>query len=198
MTVNHDCETPGGDARVGTSVSPAAGRAPVAAPTAGYVGALVALLLLAVGAMALRDAAVDWGWLRGAPWITTAISGLDGLTHQVWMLPAGVVAVLLGLWSITAGLRPRRRTALAVSARTSVWIPRADLARLATAAADTVPGVLSAKASASLRTVSVTAVVTTGGDAALDAAINAAVTEALNGFIVDTPRIKVRTRTGED
>ena len=197
MTLTHDHETPGGDASDGTSVGPAAGRAPVAAPTAGYVGAVIALLLLAAGVVALRDAAVGWGWLRGAPWITTAISRLDGLTYQGWMLPAGVVAVVIGLWSIAAGLTPRRRTALAVSARTSVWLPRADLARLAAAAATTVPGVLSVKASASLRTVSLRADVTADGATALDAAISAAVTEALHGFTVRNPRIKVRVRTGE-
>ena len=178
-------------------VTPAAGRPPVAPPTAGYVGAVIALALLGFGAVALRDAAVGFGWLRGAPWLTTAISGLDGLTHQGWMLPAGVVVTLAGVWTVSAALRPRRRTALAVSARTSVWIAKADLARLAAAATETVPGVLSARASASLRTVSVTAEVTAGADAALEATIADAVTWALRDFTDTTPRIKVRIRTGE-
>ena len=40
-----------------TAVDPASGRPPVAAPAAGYVGALIALLILAVGAVATLGAA---------------------------------------------------------------------------------------------------------------------------------------------
>jgi uncharacterized protein DUF6286 len=177
------------------AADPAAGRPPVAAPAAGYVGALIALLMLAVGGVALRDAAVHFGWLQGTPWTDTAVSGLDGLTYQPWMLPAGVVAILLGLWWVSAALRPRRRTALAVPARTSVWIAKADLARMASGAAASVPGVLHSRASASLRTVKVTADVT-GSDPALKAAITTAVANTIGGFTTTTPRIKVRTRTG--
>jgi hypothetical protein len=177
------------------AVDPAPGRPPVAAPAAGYVGALIALLILAAGAVALRDAAVRFGWLQGTAWTDTAVSGLDGLTYQPWMLPGGVVAILIGLWWVSAALRPRRRTALAVPARTSVWIAKADLARLASAAAASVPGVLDSRTSASLRTVKVTADVT-GSDPALKTAITTAVSEAIGGFTTTTPRIKVRTRTG--
>ncbi|KAA0092773.1 hypothetical protein CIW49_28730 [Mycolicibacterium sp. P1-18] len=174
---------------------PAPGRPPVAAPAAGYVGALIALLILALGAVALRDAAVHFGWLTGTAWIDTAVSGLDGLTYQGWMLPAGIVAILVGLWWVSAAIRPRRRTALEVPATTSVWIAKGDLARLASAAADSVPGVLDSRASASLRTVKVTANVT-AGDPALKAAITTAVADAVGGFTTTTPRITVRTRTG--
>lgn len=178
-----------------TAVAPAPGRPPVAAPAAGYVGALIALLMLAIGAVALRDAAVHFGWLRGTAWTDTAVSGLDGLAYQPWMLFAGIVAIVIGLWCVSAALRPRRRTALAAPAKTSVWIGKADLARLASAAATSVPGVLDSRASASLRTVKVTADVT-GSDPAMKAAITTAVTETIGGFTKTTPRIKVRTRTG--
>ena len=174
---------------------PAPGRPPVAAPAAGYVGALIALLILALGAVALRDAAVHFGWLTGTAWIDTAVSGLDGLTYQGWMLAAGIVAILVGLWWVSAAIRSRRRTALEVPAATSVWIAKGDLARLAGAAADSVPGVLDSRASASLRKVTVTANVT-AGDPALKAAITTAVADAVGGFTTTTPRITVRTRTG--
>ncbi len=181
---------------VPSAALPAPGRPPVAAPTAGYVGAVIALMLLFAGAVALRDAAVIVGWLRGSPWTTTVISGLDGLTHRGWMTAVGVVAILIGLWTVAAALRPRRRTAFVVPARTSVWIAKPDLARLAGAAAETVPGVLAARAAASLRTVKVTADVT-AGDPAVKAAIATAVADAIGGFIT-APRIKVRTRSGEN
>ncbi|MCV7422744.1 hypothetical protein H7K45_19535 [Mycobacterium yunnanensis] len=177
------------------AVRPAPGRPPVAAPAAGYVGALLAFLILTAGAVALRDAAVHFGWLTGTAWIDTAVAGLDGLTPQGWMLPAGVVVAVVGLWWIVAALRPRRPTALEVPAQTSVWIAKADVARLARAAAESVPGVLSSRALASLRSVKVTADVT-GDDAALQAAITTAVADAIGGFTTTTPRLKVRTRTG--
>ena len=178
-----------------TVAPPAPGRAPVAAPAAGYVGALIAVLILSAGAVALRDAAVHFGWLTGAAWTDTVVSGLDGLTYQGWMLPAAVVAIVVGLWCVSAAIRPRRRTALAVPATSSVWIAKSDLARLASAAAASVPGVLDSRASASLRTVTVTADVT-AGDPALKVAITTAVADTIGGFTTTTPRIKVRTRTG--
>jgi hypothetical protein len=177
------------------ATQPAPGKPPVAPPAAGYVGALIALLTLALGVVALRDAAVDFGWLTGTAWVDTAVSGLDGLTYQGWMLPVSVVAIVIGLWWVSAAIRPRRRTALAVPAATSVWIAKADLARLSSAAAQSVPGVLGSRASASSRTVTVTADVT-GGDPALKAAITTAVADTIGGFTTTTPRIKVRTRTG--
>ena len=174
---------------------PAAGRPPVAAPAAGYVGALIALLLLGAGAVALRDAAVEFGWVQGTPWTSTAISALDGLTYQGWMLPVGIVVILIGLWSVSAALRPRKRIALAVPAQTSVWIAKADLARLASAAADSVPGCIDSRASAGLRTIKVSADVTSD-DPAVKVAITSAIAETIGGFTSTTPRIKLRTRTG--
>ena len=77
-------------------------------------------------------------------------------------------AVLVGAWCVYAALRPRRRTAVAVAARSSVWIAPADLARLASRAAETVPGVLDARSSATLRKITVTAHTTAGSGATAD------------------------------
>jgi len=52
-------------------------------------------------------------------------------------------------------LRPRPRTAVALTAATGVFIKPRDVARLAVAVADEVDGVRDAKASANRRTVSV-------------------------------------------
>lgn len=179
---------------------PAPGPAPVAAPAAGYVGTLIALLVLGAGVIALRDAAVFAGWLDGQPFTSTLIDGIDGLTVQWWTSPVGIVAILLGLWWTYAALRPRRRTAVAVAADTSVWIAPADLARIATTAAETVPGVLQARTSASLRKITVTAE-TTAADgntvgAQLKSAISTAITEHLGTLLASAPKITVRTRTG--
>lgn len=175
---------------------PAPGRAPVAAPAAGYVGTLVALLTLAVGVIALRDSTVSAGWLGGRSWITAAIEWIDGLTFTWWMIPAGIASIIVGVWWVYAALRPRRRTAIAVAAQTSVWIAPADLARVASHAAATVPGVLDARSSATLRKIKVTVQITadsTGNE------IKNAVTQAVRdsgGFLTAPHKVAVRTRTG--
>ena len=178
---------------------PAPGRGPVAAPAAGYVGALIALVVLGAGVVAVRDAAVFAGWLDGQPFTTTAIDGIDGLTVQWWTSPVGIIAIGVGLWWTYAALRPRRPTAVAVAADTSVWIAPADLARIATATANTVPGVLSARSKAGLRKITVTAQITadTSNDGQpLKSAIAAAITNALGPALASPPKIMVRTRTG--
>ena len=180
---------------------PVPGRGPVAVPAAGYVGTLIALLVLGAGVIAVRDAAVFAGWLDGQPFTTTVIDGIDGLTVQWWTSPVGIIAIVVGLWWIYAALRPRRPNAVAVSADTSVWIAPADLARIATAAADAVPGVLSARSSAGLRKITVTAHTTADADTGtegqqLKSAIAAAITDAIEPLLASTPKIVVRTRTG--
>lgn len=180
---------------------PAAGRPPVAAPAAGYVGTLIALLLLAAGVVAVRDATVFAGWLDGRPWTSTFIDWLDGLTVRWYTTPLGVLAIVIGLWWVYAALRPRRRTAVAVAAQTSVWIAPADLAHIASAAAELVPGVLDARAKAGLRKIVVTAHITsdTGDSSAgkrIKTAIATAVTDAVESFVASPPKVSVRTRTG--
>jgi hypothetical protein len=176
---------------------PASGQAPVAAPAAGYIGTFIALIMLSVGVVALRDSAVSAGWFEGRLWISAVIEWIDGLTFQWWMIPVGIAAIIIGLWWVYAALRPRRRTAVAVDAHTSVWISTADLARIASHTAETMPGVLDARSSARPRKVKITADVTVeDADKAIKAAIGDAVRDSLTGFLTSPPKIVVRTRTG--
>jgi hypothetical protein len=193
MSTAPEQTTPPTPASAEASMPPAA-PAPVAAPVAGYAGTVIALLMLGVGVIALRDSAVSAGWLDGRPFTTTFVGWLDGLLFTWWMIPVGVLAVLAGAWCVYAAVRPRRRTAVAVTARSSIWMAPADLARVASHAAETVPGVLDARSSATLRTITVTAHTTAGGGQ-----IKTAVAEAVRdaATIVRTPpKIRVRTRTG--
>lgn len=179
---------------------PATPPPPAAAPVAGYVGSLIALLTLALGVIALRDSAVYAGWLDGRPWTLNAVEWLDGLTFQWWMYPVGVLAILVGLWSLYSALRPRRRTGLQLAADSSVWINKTDLARIATSAAERVPGVLDARSTATLRKVTVTAVTTAAergrGGNQVKTAVTAAVENTLDAVVADQPKVAVRVRTG--
>jgi uncharacterized protein DUF6286 len=175
---------------------PVAGSGPVAAPAAGYVGTVIALGMLAIGVIALRDSAVTAGWLDGREWTKGAIGFVDGLTFDWWMIPAGVGSILVGVWWVYAALRPRRRTAVAVAAKSSVWMAPAELARLASHAAESVPGVLEARSSASLRKITVTAHTTANGSAT---EVRSAVIDAVRAataILSTPPKTRVRTRTG--
>ena len=88
-----------------------------------------------------------------------------------------MVVALLGVWLVVVALGRRVRTRLAVTSSTGTTIGIGDAARLAASAADEVDRVLSARAAATRRTVTVT-VTTLEGDDVTDA-VRAAVTERL-------------------
>jgi hypothetical protein len=188
------------DEKTAGTTLPATPPSPAAPPAAGFAGSLIALLVLALGVIAVRDSAVSAGWLDGRPWTLNTVEWLDGLTFQWWMIPVGILAILVGVWSVYCALRPRRRTALPLAARSSVWIGRTDVALVATRAAEKVPGVLGARSSATLRKVTVT-VVATADDRGrngqqLKSAISAAVANSLDPIMAAPPKVVVRMRTG--
>ena len=100
-----------------------------------------------------------------------------GSCRRCWSSVVGVVVALLGLWLVVVALGRRVRTRLDVTSSTGTTIGLDDAARLAASAADEVDRVLSARASASRRSVTVT-VTTLEGDDVTDA-VRAAVTERL-------------------
>ncbi len=138
----------------GPAMRPA--RQKTSAGRVGVVGPLLALLLTGVGVVLLHDAIARADTNPGRTWIAAALDGVNGLTAQWWMIPLGVVIALLGVWLIITGLRPRSRKTLAVTSATGIFLRTADVARLASAAADDVDGVVAASSVASRRKVTVT------------------------------------------
>ncbi|GIF01854.1 DUF6286 domain-containing protein [Paractinoplanes rishiriensis] len=122
----------------------------------GFVGPLMAVLLTAIGVVLLHDAIARIDARPGRTWIAAIVDGLDGLTAEWWMIPAGLAVALIGVWLIVTALRPRSRKTLAVTSKTGVFLRTGDIARLASAAADDVDGVLAANSVASRRAVTVT------------------------------------------
>lgn len=174
---------------------PAPGRSPAAAATARYVAVALALIVMFVGVVSLREAGVVLGWVGGTPWIGTAIAALNGLRSQWWMVPAGVGALLLGLWLVFVALRPRRKTVVAVDAAGSVWMRPRDVARLATHAASCVPGVEVLNSAATRRKVTMYVGITgIESDTAAKGAVAAAVGSATE-ILIPTPKIVVRIGT---
>ena len=168
-----------------TTVDTSPGFAPAAAATrAGRVAwwsIALAVLLVALGVLVLREALVAAGTVQGEPWLAPAVDSADGLAPSVLVVVVGVVLALLGLWLVVVALGRRVRTRLDVTSSTGTTLGLSDAARLAASAADDVDRVLSAKASATRRAVTVT-VTTLEGDDVTDA-VRAAVTDRLEPLV---------------
>lgn len=154
----------------------------------GVLGPVLALLLLALGVLLLRDALVAAGAFTGTPWLPSATTALQGSPPKWWLIPAGIVAAVLGLWLIVTALRPRSRKTLALTSRTGVFLHTRDIARLASGAAEDVDGVLHVSSTATRRKVRVTVRATTG--AGLEDAVVAAVSQRL-APLQSPPRVAV-------
>ncbi len=168
----------------------AAAKPPVGVGPVPFVGAVLALVLVAVGVAGIRDALVAIGAVEGEPWIDTVVDTVDGWQPQFWLVPAGIALVLLGVWLILVALRPRSRTGVAVRAATGVFLRTGDVERLAARAASDVDGVLSARSSASHRKVEVRVAVTGGANTA--DRVRTAVQDALQP-LESIPTVQVKT-----
>lgn len=174
-------------------VQPTAGRTPTAAPAAAPWAILLALAVIALGAIGIRDALVAAGAFGGTSWTKSAASTIDGLSPQTWMIPAGVALALFGLWWVLAALKPRRRTEIALSGDPGAWIRSGDLARLAQPTAENTDGVVSARVSAGRRRVTVKATTTARDSAEIRSALADAVQDRLTA-LQRAPKVKVKAR----
>jgi hypothetical protein len=152
----------------------------------------LAILLLALGVLVLREALVAAGRVDGEPWIAPAVDSADGLAPSPLVAVVGVLVALLGVWLVVLALGRRVRTRLDVTSSTGATVGLNDAARLAASAAEEVDRVLSSKASATRRTVTVT-VTTLEGDDVTDA-VRAAVAARLEP-LVHPLSVKVVSRT---
>ncbi|MHA3021339.1 DUF6286 domain-containing protein [Mycobacterium sp. BMJ-28] len=178
-----------------TARRPVPGPVPVATAGARYVGVALALISLVAGVVALREAGVVLGWVAGTPWIGTAVNAIHGVHSQWWMMPAGAGVLAIGAWLVFSALRPRRKTAVAVDATGSVWMRPRDVARLASHAAASVPGVEVLRSEATRRKVTLyVGLVGVESDAGTKGSIAAAVGSATE-ILSPPPRIAVRIGT---
>lgn len=139
-----------------TGTAMRAARQKTGAGRIGAVGPLFAAALTAAGVVLLHDAIAEADSRPGRTWTAAILDGANGLTAQWWMMPAGALAALAGLWLVVTALRPRSRKTLAVNSATGVFLRTRDVARLASAAAEDVDGVRSARSVAGRRAVVVT------------------------------------------
>lgn len=172
-----------------------AAKAPVGPGVISVVGLVLAALVVALGVVGIHDALVAAGVVSGSDWIGAAVDAIDGATPPTWLVPLGAVLILLGLWLLITALRPRPRKAMALAADTGVFLRPRDAARLARDAAEDVDGVISAKADATVRKISVGVHATTSDG--VEQQVADAVTDRLSA-LAKTPRIKVTVKTQKD
>ncbi len=174
-------------------VEPTAGRTPTAAPAAAPWAVLLALVVLALGVVGIRDALIAAGAFGGSSWTKNTANAIDGLTARTWMVPAGIGLAVLGLWWLLAALKPRKRTEISLSGTPGAWMRPGDLARLAQPTVENVEGVVSASTSATRRTVTVKATTTARDSAEVRTAVTEAVGDRLSA-VGRAPRVKVKAR----
>ncbi len=174
-------------------VEPTAGRTPTAAPAAAPWAVLLALVVLALGVVGIRDALIAAGAFGGSSWTKNTANAIDGLTAHTWMIPAGIGLAVLGLWWLLAALKPRKRTEISLSGTPGAWMRPGDLARLAQPTVENVEGVVSASTSATRRTVTVKATTTARDSAQVRTALTDAVGDRLSA-LRRAPRVKVKAR----
>lgn len=188
-------ETSSGGSPPGAAVAPlTAGKAPLRSGRIAGLGVLWTLLLSTSGALLFRDALVHADLVTGSPWTQQALEAADDRSPPAWIVPAGVVLVLIGLWLLLQALRPRPRSELQVQADTGVFVTRGSLRRLAASAAEDVDGVDESRASASRRSVKVTVLTTPDQVDDVRSQVTAAVDQRLS-VLDPAPRVRVRVQT---
>ncbi|MBC7275781.1 DUF6286 domain-containing protein [Nocardioides sp.] len=140
------------DEQVAPSSRPPVPRAqPRRTPVVVLAATVLALVLIGIAVVAVRDLLVSQGWATGSPIAPALVDGSDGLRATVGLAIGGAVVALAGLVLIWLGLRPGRRTHLRVRGDADLWLAPGAVAALAQETADRLPGVMSADSSRSTR-----------------------------------------------
>lgn len=168
-----------------------ASKLPVAFAKLSGLGALLSLLLLALGVVAVRDGLVYAGALDGQPWVEAVSDHLDDQQPADWMLLAAAAALLVGIWLLTVALRPRPRNELQVRATTGVFLSTRSIRRIAIGAADRVDGVDTTSASASRSRITVHVTTWSETPDQVGSAVTEEVTRRLQG-LVKPPSVRVQ------
>ncbi|MEI7056519.1 DUF6286 domain-containing protein [Nocardioides sp. CCNWLW239] len=149
------------------------------------MAALLALVLLALAVVAVRDLLISQGWATGSQVAPAVVDGSDGLRSSVGLAIAGGVVALLGLVLVWLAIKPGRRTHLRVTGDADLWLSPGAVAALAQETADRLPGVMSADSSRSTRRRIVVDIVAAPRDAADGPHGAAGVVEHVDAVLAD-------------
>ncbi|MEW1952771.1 DUF6286 domain-containing protein [Terrabacter sp. NPDC080008] len=171
-----------------TAMPPA--RTPRRTRATAALGIVLALLLTAVGVLAVRDALLYAGLLDGRPLLHELAKAVQGLRPQAWTVVVGALLGLLGLALLVKALIRSGPKVATVTAATGVFLRPRDVSRLVETAAEGVDGVLGVRASATARRVAVT--IRSNGDEGVAERVHEVVTERLEP-LATRPTVRVTT-----
>ncbi|QEN12033.1 DUF6286 domain-containing protein [Mycolicibacterium sp. ELW1] len=168
---------------------------PLAPAGASYAAAALAVLLIAVGAVCLRDTAVQAGLVGGEQWLPLAVKAVDGLQPSIIVLAVTIAAGVVGILLTGLAVKPRRATAVPARGDSggAVYVRLRDVAQAAATAARDVPGVEQVDSTATARKVSLRCVVSVPEIAEIRHLVARAVRDELQP-LARPPRITVRVR----
>lgn len=178
-----------------TRTKRALSRPPVGLHRTVTIGIVLALVLILLAVVAVRDLVIDQRWATGQTWLPDLLAGLDGTTPTTGVLVAASVAGVVGLLLVLVGLTPVPRRHTRAPDADQLWSSPAAVAAVARAAADRAPGVLSARTARAGRRRIVLEIATRGDEGAALAASREAATTA--GNALGARRIDVRTAEEE-
>lgn len=117
---------------------------PKAPPIARVYAMLTALALCGLIFVLLREL---WSMRTGSQlesWLRPFFSLIGDVRYQPWMYPAGIAGVVVGILFVLGAMWPRRKTHWQTNSSATTWVRPVDVARMCTAAAEKVPGVIRA------------------------------------------------------
>jgi hypothetical protein len=154
------------------------------------LGITLAVLLIAVGVLAVRDALLYARLFNGRPLLHELAKVVQGLRPEAWTVVVGALLGLLGLALLVKALIRSGRRVTAVTAETGVFLRPRDVTRLVETAAEGVDGVLGVRVSAKPRRVAVS--IRSTGDPDVAGRVQDAVTQRLEPLATQ-PTVRVTT-----
>lgn len=157
------------------------------------LGALSVVLVIAVGALGavmLRDALIHANWVTGDQWLPQAFEALPRTEKGWWLIPAGVIAVVVGLWLLVWTNRPKKPVAAALVDYRGVYLRGRAIEAIAINRSRDIDGVHGVRAKCARSGLTVR--VTTTGDPQVGPHVNEALHDA---FAVLGPSYRVKVRS---
>jgi hypothetical protein len=173
---------------------------PKASPRARAWTVVVGLVLLSTAGVAVRDVLLLNGTLTGDQLLPPVFEWFATVHNEPWMLWAGIGCALVALFFLAVTVRPRRRTHMSFGRGSELYARPVDIARLSTAAARRIPGVLSARTVTTRKKIAVTVVTAVTPESAdtIRERVTTQVSE-LSSLLDPSPGVEVTvTRGGEE
>ncbi|AHW64820.1 Putative membrane protein [Corynebacterium glyciniphilum AJ 3170] len=170
---------------------------PKASPLARGWTIVLGLVLLGVTAVIIRDVLILNDSVSGRQLLPPVFAWFATVQNESWMLWAGIGCALVAAFFLLVSVRPRRRTHMAFGDGSELYARPVDVARLSTATARRVPGVLSAHTVATRKKISVKVVtaVTPESTETIRARVSTHVSE-LSALLDPAPNVQVTVTPG--